>query len=162
MRGFQPELCATFANSAADARSRLSGSNIGTSQSAPRYSRQVLDFRQTLRQLPLPDQDMHFDARNRVKRVTPTIILPWFFSPERAKNAIFPWLYSIPHKKCIDGIRLAQLQRRLVSNVERESLILCCRQSVLPRTPANRQTFILPPRRHRPQVITRGPLRKSN
>lgn len=33
----------------------------------------------------------------------------------------FPaWLYSIAHRKCVDGIRLAQRQRRLISSVEQE------------------------------------------
>jgi RNA polymerase sigma factor (sigma-70 family) len=37
-------------------------------------------------------------------------------------TAQFPaWIYSIAHRKCVDGIRFAQRQRRLVSSVEQES-----------------------------------------
>ncbi|MEO8019382.1 MAG: sigma-70 family RNA polymerase sigma factor [Pseudomonadota bacterium] len=38
--------------------------------------------------------------------------------------AQFPaWIYSIAHRKCIDGIRLAQRQRRLMSSAEQESAL---------------------------------------
>ena len=35
--------------------------------------------------------------------------------------AQFPaWIYAIAHRKCVDGIRLAQRQRRLISSVEQD------------------------------------------
>jgi RNA polymerase sigma-70 factor (ECF subfamily) len=38
--------------------------------------------------------------------------------------ARFPaWIYSIAHRKCIDGIRLNQRQRRLIENVGREAVV---------------------------------------
>ncbi|HKE93015.1 MAG TPA: sigma-70 family RNA polymerase sigma factor [Povalibacter sp.] len=38
--------------------------------------------------------------------------------------ARFPaWIYGIAHRKCIDGIRFAQRQRRLVSSIEQESAL---------------------------------------
>jgi len=36
----------------------------------------------------------------------------------------FPaWIYSIAHRKCIDGIRTAQRRRRLIESVEHESAV---------------------------------------
>jgi RNA polymerase sigma-70 factor (ECF subfamily) len=36
----------------------------------------------------------------------------------------FPaWIYSIAHRKCIDGIRVNQRQRRLIESVEQESAV---------------------------------------
>jgi RNA polymerase sigma-70 factor (ECF subfamily) len=45
--------------------------------------------------------------------------------------AQFPaWIYSITHKKCVDGIRLNQRQRRLKERVEQETAISAVEDSI--------------------------------